>query len=449
MATETRHQKWMLIWISVTAALGGFLFGYDTGVISGATLFIRKQFHTTTFQEELIISIVSFGAIFGALVAGPLSDKFGRKKIILGDGLLFIIGAFALAFAPSVNFLIYGRLLVGFAIGIAAMIAPLYIAELSPRNKRGALVTINQLAITVGILFAYFVGLIFSHSQNWNMMFGLACVPAGIQFVIMSFFPESPRWLLVNNQKEKALAILEKYRGSKDNARLELEHIEEVSREKSGSAKELFSKRVRPALIAGIGLTMIQQFTGINTIIYYAPTIFKYAGFTSDFTAILATLIVGVTNVGMTFVAIYLLDLVGRKPLLIVGLSGMVFSLILLGVGFMFVQNSPWMGWIALLSMMLYIAFFAFSLGPIGWLINSEIYPLKVRGRAMGIATCANWTANFIVTLTFLNLIHFLGTTGTFWLFALVGLFGLWFIIKKIPETKHKSLEEIDEFWTE
>lgn len=447
MTTETRHQKWMLIWISATAALGGFLFGYDTGVISSAILFLKTQFHMTTLQVELVISIVSFGAIFGALAAGPLSDKFGRKKLILVDGIIFVISAIGLAFAPTVNILIFGRFIVGIAIGIAAMIAPLYIAELAPRDKRGALVTINQLAITVGILFAYFVGLIFSDTKNWHMMFALACIPAGLQFIIMSFFPESPRWLLINNQKEKALAILERFRGSREDARLELEHIEKSANKSSAKGREVFSKRVRPALLAGIGLTLIQQFTGINTIIYYAPTIFQFAGFSSDFTAILATLIVGITNVAMTFVAIYLLDIVGRKPLLIVGLSGMIASLLLLGFGFLFMEHaSSWMGWIALISLVLYVAFFAFSLGPIAWLINSEIYPLKVRGRAMGIATCANWTSNFIVTVTFLNLIHFFGKTGTFWLYAGVGILGLWFIIKKVPETKNKSLEEIEEY---
>jgi len=447
MARESSKQRWLLAVISSVAAIGGLLFGYDTGVISGAILYIKQQYVMTTLQEELVISMVSLGAIFGALSGGPLCDRVGRKKIVLSSSLVFIISAIGLSLAGSVNGLIFWRLIVGFAIGISSATAPLYIAELSPRYIRGGLVTINQLFITIGILAAYLIGLLFVDTHSWRLMFAIAAIPAAFQFIVMCFFPESPRYLTNIGDKKGALAVLTRFRGSKADAALEISHIEKMIKKKKPHWSELLSKRVRPALLAGIGVTVIQQITGINTIIYYAPTIFKFAGFASDKTALFATMWVGVVNVLMTFVAIYLLDKVGRKPLLLFGLGGMVLSLIVLGIGFYQSVSTTIMAVISLVCLFTYIASFAFSLGPIGWLLNSEIYPLHIRGKAMGVATCANWVANFIVTATFLNLIHFVGKAGTFWLYGLIGFFGLFFIWRKIPETKGKSLEEIEEFW--
>ena len=432
--------------ISCVAAIGGLLFGYDTGVISGAILYIKQQFPISTVEEELIISMVSLGALFGALIGGRLSDHFGRKKIVLTSSIFFIISAIGLSLSNSVGELIGWRFFVGVAIGVSSATAPLYIAELAPCYMRGALVSLNQLAITVGILSSYLIGLAYVESQSWRMMFALAAIPAAVQFIIMCFFPESPRHLMKFGEKNKAIKILQKYRGSKRDAQLELAHIEKLNEIKKASWKELISKKVRPALFAGVGVTIIQQITGINTIIYYAPTIFKFAGFSSDATALHATMWVGIVNVLMTFVAIYLVDKVGRKPLLYFGLGGMIVSLIILGIGFHTTQTEL-IGIISLVTLFTYIASFAYSLGPIGWLLNSEIYPLHIRGRAMGVATCANWLSNFLITATFLNLIHLLGKAGTFWLYALIGIFGIYFIWRRVPETKAKSLEEIEDFW--
>lgn len=447
MARENSKQRLLLAVISAIAAIGGLLFGYDTGVISGAILYIKKQYVMTTLQEELVISMVSLGAIFGALLGGPLSDYVGRKKIVLSSSLVFIISAIGLSLAGSVNELIFWRLIVGFAIGVSSATAPLYIAELAPRHVRGGLVTINQLFITIGILFSYLIGLLFVDTQSWRLMFGIAAIPAAFQFIVMCFFPESPRFLTNIGDKKGALAVLKRFRGSEEDAALEITHIEKMISKKKPHWSELLSKRVRPALFAGVGVTVIQQITGINTIIYYAPIIFKFAGFGSDRAALLATTWVGVVNVLMTFVAIYLLDKVGRKPLLLFGLGGMVVSLIVLGIGFYQTVSSTLIAVISLVCLFTYIASFAYSLGPVGWLLNSEIYPLHIRGKAMGVATCANWVANFIVTATFLNLINLFGKAGTFWLYGLIGFFGLFFIWRKIPETKSKSLEEIEEFW--
>ena len=447
MARESSKQRWLLSIISAVAAIGGLLFGYDTGVISGAILYIKKQYMISTIQEELIISMVSLGAIFGALSGGPLSDRLGRKTIVLASSLVFIVSAIGLSFSGSVNELIFWRLIVGIAIGISSATAPLYIAELAPRYIRGALVSINQLFITIGILSSYLIGLLFVESQSWRLMFAIAAIPAGVQFLVMCFFPESPRFLTKIGDKPRALTVLRKFRGNEEDAILEISHIEKKINKTKAHWSELLSSRVRPALLAGLGVTIIQQITGINTIIYYAPTIFKFAGFSSNKAALLATTWVGVVNVVMTFVAIYLLDKVGRKPLLLFGLGGMVLSLIVLGIGFHQTVSADFVGIICLICLFTYIASFAYSLGPIGWLLNSEIYPLHIRGRAMGVATCANWVSNFIVTVTFLNLIQLLGKSGTFWLYGLIGFLSLFFIWKRVPETKAKSLEEIEESW--
>ena len=448
MVQETKHQRWLLSLISIVAAIGGFLFGYDTGVISGALLYIKKDFLIMTWQTELIVGIASFGSIIGALSGGFLNDRFGRKAVVLLSGLLFIFSAIGLALADSIGELIFWRIVVGLAIGISSSTTPLYIAELVPRSMRGKLVTINQLAITIGILMAYLMGLVFVRSGSWRVMFALAAVPALIQFVIMSFFSESPRYLIKVGKVGQAFRVLSRLRGSEEGVRLEVEHIKKVCVHDRVSLKELFAPAIRPALLAGIGLTVIQQLTGINTIIYYSAIVFQLVGLRSDIATLDASIWVGVVNVLSTFIAIYLIDRVGRKPLILCGLGGMIVTLFVLGIALHKDILPPHIaGVVALVCILVYIASFAYSLGPGGWLVNSEIYPLHVRGKAIGIATCSNWVANFIITSTFLSLINAVGKTGTFWIYALIGIFGMFFIWKKVPETKGQSLEEIEEHW--
>lgn len=429
------------------AAIGGLLFGYDTGVISGAILFIRKEFLLTSRQTELVIGVISIGAVVGAALAGPLCDYFGRKKIVLASSLLFVLSALALAMSGTVGELVIGRFVVGVAIGISSTTAPLYIAELSSREHRGALVTINQLAITIGILLAFFIGAVFASTGSWRTMFALAAVPAAVQFVGMLFLPESPRWLLKKDRGVEAHAILMRVRDCASDVTKEIDHIKKNISHEGGSFKDLFARPVRKALLVGVGVTVIQQITGINCVLYYAPTIFEFSGFASAASAILATTGVGAVNVFMTFVAIWLLDRVGRKPLLLIGLGGMIFSLFMLGLSFVLPNMADLQGFISSLSLMVYVGFFAFSLGPVGFLLNSEIYPLKVRGRAMGLAICMNWFANFLVTSSFLTFLSIFGKSGTFWLYAAIGAIGWLFIVRKVPETKGKSLEEIQDFW--
>ena len=372
------------------SALGGLLFGYDTGVISGAILFIKQDFSLSSNMEEIVVSIVLAGAITGAAAGGFLTDRFGRRKVLIATAAVFTAGAVATAVTPTVSLLIFGRIVIGIAIGAASFTAPLYISEVAPVNIRGRLVSLNQIALTVGIVISYLVDYALSDTGGWRWMFGLSAVPAFLLGIGMIFMPESPRLLVSHSLIDRARAVLRKIRGT-DNIEAELQDIRQSLAQQSGRWAELRNPLVRPALIVGVGLAVFQQITGINTVIYYAPTIFQFAGLKSASVSILATVGVGIINVLMTLVAMWIIDRVGRRPLLMTGLIGMILSLVILGLAFMLPTLSSILGWIAVGSMMLYVGSFAISLGPVFWLLISEIYPLKIRGLSMSIATIANW----------------------------------------------------------
>jgi SP family galactose:H+ symporter-like MFS transporter len=432
--------------VAALSALGGLLFGYDTGVISGAILFIRQDFALSDFTVGLVVSAVLIGALIGAAIGGDVSDHFGRRKVIIAAAVIFALGAVGTAMVPDVSLLILGRIAVGVAIGIASEVTPLYISEMSPSSMRGSLVSLNQLAITIGIVVSYLVDFSLSAFQGWRYMLVLAAVPAVILGIGMLPLPDTPRWLINHNEANKARKVLKRIRG-KDDVEGEVKEIQDGLKKQRGGRAELFNPLVKPALVIGVSLAIFQQVTGINTVIYYAPTIFQFAGITSASSAILATVGVGVVNVILTVVAIMLLDRVGRRPLLLIGLAGMVSSLTLLGAIFFLPSLLSSLGSLAVVGLMLYVASFAIGLGPVFWLLISEIYPLKVRGLAMSIASEANWGSNLIIALTFLTLVQVLGRSGTFWLYALVGV-GAWvFAFLLIPETKGKTLEEIEEHW--
>jgi SP family galactose:H+ symporter-like MFS transporter len=432
--------------VATLSALGGMLFGYDTGVISGAILFIRQDFALSDFIVGLVVSAVLIGAVIGAAIGGDVSDHFGRRKVIIAAAIIFALGAVGTATVPDVTLLILGRIAVGVAIGIASEVTPLYISEISPPQMRGSLVSLNQLAITIGIVVSYLVDFALSAFQGWRYMLGLAAIPAIILGVGMLPLPDTPRWLINHNEPDNARKVLKRIRGKHD-VEGEVNEIQEGLKKQQGGRTELFNPMVKPALIIGVSLAIFQQVTGINTVIYYAPTIFQFSGITSASSAILATVAVGVVNVIFTFVAMALLDRVGRRPLLLIGLAGMVFSLTLLGAVFFLPSLLSSLGDLAVVGLMLYVASFAIGLGPVFWLLISEIYPLRVRGLAMSIASEANWGSNLIIALTFLTLLQVLGRSGTFWIYALVGV-GAWiFAFLLVPETKGKTLEEIEEHW--
>jgi len=430
------------------AALGGLLFGYDTGVISGAELFLRKDFALSTFALEVIVSGVLAGAAVGALGGGRLADLFGRRKLLIATSIIFAAGALLCAAATSPAMLVAGRIIVGLGIGLSSSTVPVYISEVAPAEARGWQVSLFQLAITVGILLAYLVDYAFAQIQGWRWMFGLALVPAALFGIGMIFLPESPRWLLGGGRRDLARATLVRVRGTNE-VDTELGEIQRSlgQSQESGKLSDLLTPAIRPALVAGIGLAIFQQITGINTLIYYAPVIMQSAGISSASGAILATAGIGVVNVLMTIVSMRLIDRIGRKPLLLTGIAGMVVTLGILGMVFHSGSHSSTLTWLAVISMMAYVASFAISLGPIFWLLISEIYPLKIRNSAEGLAATFNWASNLLITLTFLTLVEQLGPSWTFWIYALSAIGSWFFSYYFVPETKGRTLEEIEEFW--
>ena len=440
---KEKHVQFVIIAAAITA-IGGMLFGYDTGVISGAILFIRQAFSLSSTAQEIVVSSVLIGAVIGASISGFLADKYGRRIMVIAAAVVFGIGAIFTALTPDVYTLIAGRIVVGIAIGIASFIAPLYIAEVAPVSIRGALVSLNQLAITVGIVISYLVDFAFAPSGGWRWMLGLAVVPSIILGIGMYLMPPSPRWLYSKGRIDKARSVLERIRMTK-NVSEEMGEIKaSLVCEQECKWSEILDPVVRPALIVGIGLAAFQQLTGINTVIYYAPTILEFAGFQSAAISILATAGIGMINVIMTIVAISLIDRVGRRPLLLIGLIGMIISLAILGIAFVLPSLSSSLGLLAVISLMLYVGSFAIGLGPVFWLMISEIYPLRIRGRAMSTATIVNWGTNLLVAITFLSLIQLIGTPGTFWLYSIIGIIAWVFVYFLVPETKGKSLEEIE-----
>ena len=430
----------------MVSGISGMLFGYDTGVISGAILFIKEEFSLLPFMQELVVSAVLIGAIIGALIGGSLADRYGRKNMIILAAIIFAGGAVGTSLTQDIIVLIVGRIIVGIAIGMASFIAPLYISEMSPPKIRGSLVSFNQLFITIGIVLSYLVDYAFTPINGWRYMLGLAAIPALILLIAMIFMPSSPRWLVNNGTMDKARSTLIEIRRT-NNINDELNEISTSLEKQKGGRKELFSPLIKPALIVGISLAIFQQVTGINTVIYYAPTIFEFAGFQSAAAAIFATLLVGIVNVVFTLIAIFLLDRVGRRKLLLLGLTGMSGMLIMLGIVFFLPNLLNQLGTLAAIGLIAYVAFFAIGLGPVFWLLISEIYPLKVRGLAMSVVTEANWGSNLIIALTFLTLIQFLGRSGTFWCYAIVGILALIFTYFYVPETKGRTLEQIEEHW--
>jgi len=439
-------QRFIYIVVAV-AALGGLLFGFDTGVISGAILFIKQQFSLSTLMEEIVVSAVLIGAVIGAAIGGALTGRFGRRRLIMLAGIIFTVSAVSTALAQTVTVLIVGRIFVGIAIGIASFISPLYIAELVPAKVRGSLVAVNMLAITTGIVVAYFVDFALSGIQAWRIMFGVAVIPSTILAVAMWRLPDSPRWLISRSKVEQAKQVLQRVRTETD-VNPEIQDIQQsLAKEKGRGVTELFKPSLRMPLIVGVGLAIFQQITGINTVIYYAPTIFGFAGFETTGSAILAGAGLGMLMLFMHVLAIYLMDRVGRRPLLLIGVAGQIVGMAILGAAFQFQQLSGFIGYIAIGSLAIYVACFAFGLGPVFWLMISEIYPLNVRGAAMSVATVANWGFNLAVALTFLSLVGVLGHSVTFWLYGVIAVAAWVFFYRLVPETKGKSLEQIEDHW--
>lgn len=441
---------WLYV-VAVVASLGGLLSGYDTGVISGALLFINESWDLADTTQGILVSSVLIGAVIGAATNGILADMFGRKKIIMATAVIFILGSILCAFAPNIYVLIASRIFVGFAVGIVNFVVPLYLSEISPKQLRGTLVSLYQWAITAGILFSYFINAVFAQAVfNWRWMLFAGVIPGLILFVGMCFMHDTPRWLISKNRDDEAKDVFNKIEPDIDVEKevAEVKRTLQSEESKKTTKKFRFKKWMIMPFVVGIGIMFAQICTGINTIIYYAPTIFKNAGFESNLSAIYATTGIGIINFLMTIVALYFTDRLGRKPLLYFGLTGVMLSLIALGCGFAFADFfGDNLKWVTVGSLVTYIICFAMSLGPIGWILVSEVFPLKIRGIAMSICTVSNFAFNFFVVSSFPILLHRIGGALTFWGFGAVSLLCIIFVFFCVPETKGISLEQIESNW--
>jgi sugar porter (SP) family MFS transporter len=434
-----------ILGVALIAAIGGFLFGYDTGVIGGAMLFMQKDLGLKTHgQQQLTVAILLLGAIAGALIAGWLADAISRRRTKIISGCVYIIGGLACAFSQNYPEILASRFVLGLSVGCASFVAPMYIAELVPKRIRGGVVSFNQLMVTTGILVAYIVDWGFAPlPNNWRWMFGLAVIPGALLAAGMYFMPFSPRWLVQQGREDDAREVLQRYRFDDDDVDEEIDEIKEVASEEV-SVRELLGKGLRRTLIVGVGLAIFQQIVGINTVIYYAPTILKMAG-QQNTGALTQSLYIGLTNVIFTIVAILLLDRLGRRFFLLFGTACLTVALVVLGVFFASPTLQHSVGWLALASLLFYIFGFAIGLGPVFWLMISEIFPLQMRGPAMAVCSMFNWGFNFLISYTFLTLTDVITKSGTFWLYAGFGACALVFFATIVPETKGRTLEEIQD----
>jgi MFS transporter, SP family, arabinose:H+ symporter len=439
-----------VIKVSVVAALGGLLFGYDTAVIAGAIGYLQTKFDLSPAMVGWAASSAIWGCVFGAMAAGYLSDRFGRKKVLIITAILFFVSSLGAAIPVNLTQFVLARFIGGLGIGAASMLSPLYISEIAPSKIRGTLVSLYQLAIVIGINLIYFVNLriasmgddVWNVEMGWRYMLGSGVLPALLFLILLFLVPESPRWLTKKKRFDEAFDTLEKVNG-KEKADEVMKEIKGALSHETGTIRELFSPGLRKAMIVGIVLALFSQITGINAIIYYAPEIFKSIGFGAD-SAFLQTVLIGVINTLFTFVALWLIDRAGRKTLLLWGVSGMVICL--LGTGLCFYYNltqGPWL----LLFILGYIACFASSLGPIPWVLMSEIFPTKTRGIAMSFCTVVLWIGVLCITQFTPILLEKIGGAYTFWLFMVNSVILLVFIWKVIPETKQRTLEEIEHSW--
>jgi MFS transporter, SP family, xylose:H+ symportor len=441
--------------ISLVATLGGLLFGYDTAVISGAIGFLRTKFSLDAAQMGWTASCALIGCVIGCSIAGLMSDSFGRKKVLILSAILFLVSAIGSAIPRNLTEFIIFRMIGGVGVGMASMLSPLYIAEISPAKIRGRLVSYNQFAIISGMLIVYFVNYFIASQGNelwniqygWRWMFGSEALPALLFLLFLFFVPETPRWLVKYGKSNEAQIILERI-GGEEYSQREVKEIKNSIALESESIFQLFKPGMKLVMVIGIVLAVLQQVTGINVFMYYAPEIFKNLG-TSTNTALFQTILIGAFNMGFTIIAIRTVDKIGRKPLMIIGATGMGICLLSLGFSAYFQQTEIWI----LIFVLGYISCFALSVGPVTWVILSEIFPTQIRGRAMSIATVCLWAANWVVSQTFPMLdenpwlVKTFHHGFSFWLYGFMCVLLLLFVWRIVPETKGKSLEEIEGFW--
>ena len=441
-AGPARRGRGAVLGASTIAALGGLLFGYDTGVISAALLYIAPEFGLTSGTKQVVVAALLLGAVVGALGGGTVVDRLGRRRTLVLVSAVFTLAALGCAAAVDASTLIAARVVLGLAIGTSSLVVPTYIAEIAPPAVRGRLVSMNQLMITIGIFISYLVGYAFADAQGWRWMLGLAAVPSAVMLAGLFFLDESPRWLLSRNRTDEARAVLLRSRSAED-AEVELGEMSEAMREESRfSYRDLFRARLRPAVLLGIAVAATNQLVGVNAVIYYAPTILNQAGL-GKAASILSSVGIGAVNVLFTALALAVVDRVGRRPLLIGGTAVVV--VVLFGLGGVYLLPSVHgLGTVLTVGLMLYEAAFAASLGIGIWLINSEIFPTAVRGKAASAGTVTHWGLDFLVSISVLTIIQATTETGLFWLYGVLGVLGLAYLAVKLPETKGRSLEDVE-----
>jgi sugar porter (SP) family MFS transporter len=450
--------RWLVVVLVVVIFAGG-LFGYDQGVISGALPGIKAAFSLSLFMVQVVTSWVTLGALVGSLAGGAVGDGFGRKRTLLFAGALFALGAIIQWLAPGAAVLVAGRFVVGFAVGVAAVAAPLYAAELAPANFRGRFISSYQLAITVGIFLAYLVNGQLSASENWRLMLGAAAVPGLALFLTALTAPESPRWLMMKHRRAAAEAETHKVQPDIDVGK-QLDAIDAalLMDQRPAPWSEIFYAEWRRPLMVAVGLAIFQQITGINAIIYYANQIFASAGFATEASrATVTTWAIGGVNVLATLIAIAYIDRMGRRFLLLAGLIGMGVSLAAVGFAFHFIvaedagaaQTGPTAaGIVTVIALVVFITSFAFSLGPVTWTVINEVFPARIRGRGVALATAINWGSAYVVSQFFLSLVQAIGSSLTFFLFTFFCAVGWLWVYRAVPETKQRSLEQIQQMWS-
>jgi SP family arabinose:H+ symporter-like MFS transporter len=454
------NKRTYLVAICLISTLGGFLFGYDTAVISGSLTFVRTQFQMSPLLEGWFVGSALLGCVIGVAFAGVMADWVGRKRSLLVSAVLLLISAVGCMVAGDLTILILYRLIGGLGVGVASMLSPLFISEIAWPRIRGRMVSLYQFAITVGILAAYFAnaqlltlgatstfadgGLLswILTAEVWRGMFGAEAVPA-LGFLLLLFFvPESPRWLMVRKREGEAREVLNRFMDG-DEARKEIHDIRIVLSQETPSWRQLLAPGIRGAILIGMALAILSQFSGINSIIYYGPRIFESAGFGVG-GSLNGQVIIGVVNVLFTLIAIWKIDQLGRRVLLITGCLGMMAAHVVIGMLFYLGHTE---GVLLMIFISLFIAFFAFSYGPVIWTLLSELYPTSVRGRAMSIATLTLWVGTFIIGQTVPWMLEHLRPSGTFWIFSVMLVPAILITWKLVPETKGRTLEEIEQYW--
>lgn len=441
----SRGNKKVVFFVCFLAALAGLLFGLDIGVIAGALPFVAKEFQISAHVQEWVVSSMMLGAAIGAIGSGWLSFKLGRRYSLMVGSILFVVGSVLSAFSPNVETLIFSRALLGFAVGIASYTAPLYLSEIAPEKIRGSMISMYQLMVTIGILAAYISDTAFSYTESWRWMLGVITFPALLLFIGVIVLPDSPRWYAAKYRFNDAEKVLLRLRDTRAEAKRELEEIRaSLAIKQSGWALFKSNTNFRRAVFLGVLLQVMQQFTGMNVIMYYAPKIFEIAGFASTHQQMWGTVLVGLVNLLATFIAIGLVDRWGRKPTLILGFMVMAAGMGVLGTMLHFGIHSAVSQYFAIAMLLMFIVGFAMSAGPLIWVLCSEIQPLKGRDFGITCSTTTNWIANMIVGATFLTMLNTLGHANTFWVYGLLNIFFIVLTLWLIPETKGVSLEHIE-----